>query len=89
MPKKRKVVIQSAFDVEYTCIIEHMVYLSGSPAAGKDILGMDFLAKFGEFFILKNPMLILTVIPGKCVELLSYLDKPFPYFSQVNSVELS
>ena len=34
-------------------------------------------------------MLILTVFPGKCVKLSPYLDKPFPYFSQVNSVELS
>ena len=34
-------------------------------------------------------MLILTVFPGKCVKLLPYLDKLFPYFSQVNSVELS
>ena len=34
-------------------------------------------------------MLILTVFPGKFVKLSPYLDKPFPYFSQVNSVELS
>ena len=34
-------------------------------------------------------MLILTVFPGKCVKLSPYLDKPFPYFLQVNSVELS
>ena len=54
-----------------------------------NILGMDFLAKFGELNNLRNPMLILTVFPGKCVKLSPYLDKPFPYFSQVNSVELS
>ena len=34
-------------------------------------------------------MLILTVFPGKCVKLSPYLDIPFPYSSQVNSVELS
>ena len=34
-------------------------------------------------------MLNLTVFPGKCVKLSPYLDKSFPYFSQVNSVELS
>ena len=34
-------------------------------------------------------MLMLTVFPSKCVKLSPYLDKPFPYFSQVNSVELS
>ena len=89
MPMKGKVVIQSAFDVEYSCVIEHTVYVSDSPEARMNILGMDFLAKFGEFINLRNPMLILTVFPGKCVKLSPYLDKPFPYFSQVNSVELS
>ena len=34
-------------------------------------------------------MLFLTVFRGKCVKLSPYLDKPFPYYSQVNSVELS
>ena len=33
-------------------------------------------------------MLFLTVFPGKCVKLSPNLDKPFPYYSQVNSVEL-
>ena len=33
-------------------------------------------------------MLILTVFRDKCVKLSPYLDQPFPYFSQVNSVEL-
>ena len=89
MPMKEKVVIQSAFDVEYSCVIEHTVYVSDSPEARMNILGMDFLAKFAEFINLRNPMLILTVFPGKCVKLSPYLDKPFPYFSQVNSVELS
>ena len=54
-----------------------------------NIFGQDFLAKIGEFFNLSNPMLISTVFPGKCVKLSPCLDKPFPYFSQVNSVELS
>ena len=89
MPMKVKVVIQSAFDVEYICVIEHMVYVSDCPEARMNILGMDFLAKFGEFFILRNSMRTVTVFPGKCVKLSPYLYKPFPYYSQVNSVELS
>ena len=52
-----------------------MVYVSESPEARMNIFGMDFLAKFGEFINLRNPMLILT-------------HTPFPYNSQVNSVEL-
>ena len=88
MPMKRKVLIQSAFDVEYTCVIEHMVYVSESPEARMNVLGMDILAKFGEFNSLKTPMLILTVFPGKCVRQSPYLDKPFSYYSQVNSVGL-
>ena len=86
---KGKVVIQSAFDVEYSCVIEHTVYVSHSPEARMNILGMNFLAKFRKFNILRNPMLILTVFPGKCVKLSPYLAKLFPYVSQVNSVELS
>ena len=89
MPIKGKVVIPSAFHVEHSCMIEHTVYVSDSPEARMNFLGMDFLAKFSEFINLRNPMLILTVFPGKCVKLSFYLDKPFPYFSQVNSVELS
>ena len=89
MPMKGKVVSQSAFDVEYSCVIEHTVYVSDSPEARMNILGMEFLAKLGAFINLRNPMLILTVFPGKCVKLSPYLDKPFPYFSQVNCVELS
>ena len=34
-------------------------------------------------------MLIFTIFPGKCVKLSPNLEKPFPYFSQVISVELS
>ena len=86
MSIKRKVIIQSAFDVEYTCVIERMVFVSESSEARMNIFGL--LAKFGKFNILRNPLLFLTVFPGKCVELLRYLDKPVPYFSQDNSVEL-
>ena len=89
MPMKGKDVIQSAFDVEYFCVIEHTVYVADSPEARMNILRMDFLAKFGEFINLRKPMLILTVFPGKWVKLSPYLDKIFPYFSKVNSVELS
>ena len=81
MPMKMKVVIQSAFDVEYTCVFEHMVYVSESPEARMNVLGMDILAKFGEFNSLKTPMLILTVFPVKCVRQSPYLDKPFSYYS--------
>ena len=72
MPMKWKVVIQSAFDLEYSCVIEHTVYVSDSPEARMDNLGTDFLAKFGEFFILRNPKLILNVFFGKCVKLSPY-----------------
>ena len=89
MPMEGKVVIQSAFDVEYSCVIEHTVYVSDSHEARMNILEINFLAKFGEFVSLRNPILILTVFPGKCVKLSPYLDKFFPSFSQVNSVELS
>ena len=89
MPMKGKVVIQSAFDVEFSCVIEHTVFVSDSPEAQMNILGTEFSAKFGEFIKLRNPMLILTVFPGKCVKLSPYLDKLFPYFLQSNSVELS
>ena len=89
MPMKGKVVIQSAFDVEFFCVIEHTVLVSDSPEARMNILGMEFLANFGEFINLRNPMLNLTVFPCKCVELSPYFDKHFPYFSQADSVELS
>ena len=74
MPMKGKVVIQSSFDVKYSCVIEHTVYVSDSPEARMNILGMDSLAEFGESINLRNPMLILTVFPGKCVKLSPYLD---------------
>ena len=80
MPMKGKVVIMSAFDVEYTCAIEHMVFVSDSPEAGMYTLGMSFLAKFGELINLGYPMLILTVFPGKFVKLSPYLDKLFSIF---------
>ena len=84
-----KLVIQVAFDVEYTCVFEHMVYVSNSPNARIDILGIDFLARFGKFINLRNQKVILTVFLGKCTKLTPYLDKTFPYRSQVNSEELS
>ena len=74
MPMKGKVVIQSAFDVECSCVIEHTFYVSDSTEARMNILGRDFLAKFSEFVNLRNPMLILMVFPGKCVKLSPYLD---------------
>ena len=89
MPMKGKAVIQAAFEVGFTCVIENKVYVSELPEARMKVLGMDFLAKFGEFFNLRNPMLISTVFPGKCVELAPHLDQIFLFFSQVNSVELS
>ena len=64
MPMEGKVVIQSAFDVEYSCVMELIVHVSDSPEARMNILGMDFLAKIGEFINLRNPMLILTVVPA-------------------------
>ena len=42
IPMKGKVVIQSLFDVEYTCVIEHMVYVFDSPEARMNIHGKDF-----------------------------------------------
>ena len=65
MPMKRKVLIQFAFDVEYFSVIEHTVYVSDSPEARMNNLGMDFLTKFGETINLRNPVLTLTVFPGK------------------------
>ena len=47
MPMKGKVVIQSAFEIEYICVIEYKVYVSDSPEAPMKILGMDFLAENG------------------------------------------
>ena len=51
MPMMRKVVIQSALDVEFSCVIEHTVYVSDSPEARMNILGMDFLARFVNLLI--------------------------------------
>ena len=89
MPMNGKVLIHSAFDVEFFCVIEHTVFVSDSAEARMNILGVDFLSKFSEFTNLRNPMQISTVFPDKCVKLSPFLHKPFPYFSQVNSVELS
>ena len=55
LPMKRKVVIQSAFDLEYTCVVEHVVYVSDSPEARVNILGMEFLEKLGGFFYFWEP----------------------------------
>ena len=44
MRMKGKVVIQSAFDVEYSCVIEHAVHVSDSPEARMNILGTDFFS---------------------------------------------
>ena len=69
-------------------MIERTVYASDLPEARMNIPGMDFLAKFGEPNNLRKPMLLSTVFPDKCVELSPSLEKLFPCFSQVNSVEL-
>ena len=42
MPMKTEVVIQSAFDVESTCVMDHMVYFSDSPEARTSFPGMTF-----------------------------------------------
>ena len=39
---KGKAVIQSAFDVEYTCVIEHMADVFAPPEAPMNIFRMDF-----------------------------------------------
>ena len=67
-----KVVFQSLFDAEHTCVFEHMVYVSDSPEARMNILGLDSLAKFGKIINLRNPMIILTVFRRKSVELSPY-----------------
>ena len=33
MPMKARIMIQSAFQVEYTCVIEHMVHVFEQPEA--------------------------------------------------------
>ena len=87
-PMKEKVLIQSGFDTEFSCVIEHTVSVSDSPEARMNI-EKDFFCSFGEIIILRNAMLISTVFPGKCVNWSPYLDKPFPYVSKLNFVELS
>ena len=66
--------------------IEHMVYVSESDEARMNILRMYFSAKFGEIVHKRNPMLILSVFPGKCVKLSPYLDKPFSYLPKVSKL---
>ena len=46
LPMKGKAVIQSTFDDDFSCLIEHTVFVSDSPEARMNFLGMDFLAKF-------------------------------------------
>ena len=78
MPLKGKVLIQSRFDEEYICVIEHMVYVFDSPKAQMNNLGRNFLAKFDNFFNLRNPMLIVTaVFADKCVKISRYSDNLF------------
>ena len=66
-----------------------MVDVSNSAKARMNIFGMDFSSKFSELITLRNPMLFLTVFPGKSFKLSPYLNKAFPNFSQANSVKLS
>ena len=82
VPVKKIVVIQSAFDVQDICVFEHMVYVSDSREALMNFLRWDFLAKLGEFINLRNPMLNLTVFPGKCVEQSYCLHEHFPQYSR-------
>ena len=65
LPMKVKVVIQYAFDLEYFYVVENTVYVFDSPEAQMNVLGRDFLVKFGDFNNLRNPMLILTVLSDK------------------------
>ena len=65
---KRKVVIQSAYDVEYICLFELKVFASDSPEERMNILGLELLAKVGEFMSLRNFLLILKVFEGRCVK---------------------
>ena len=51
MPKKCKAVIQSAFDVEYSCVIENTFYVFDPPEARMNLLGMNFMAKLMDFLI--------------------------------------
>ena len=88
MPMQGKVLVQSASDVLYTRVIL-IGYDSDFTETRGDILGMDFLAKFGEFTTLRNPMLIWTVFSGKGVKLPPYLAKLCAYQAQVNSIDLS
>ena len=63
MPMKRKVVIQSAFDVENSCVIEHIVFVSDSPEARLNFLGKEFLAEFGAVINVRNPNANFNCLP--------------------------
>ena len=54
-PMKRKIVIQSAFDLENTGNIEHMVYASDFPEAPMNFHGMEFLTQSGELHYSEKP----------------------------------
>ena len=42
MPKKRKNVIQPAFDLEYSSVIEHTIYVTDSPQARRVVTRFDY-----------------------------------------------
>ena len=54
MPMKRKVVIQYAFDVEYTCVIERLVHFSDSPEVRMKNRGKDFWQNLMKEFFLET-----------------------------------
>ena len=89
MPVKGKVAIQSAFEVENSCAFQHRVDVSDSPMAQMRFLGMVFSAKLRELFDMRNTMVILTVFLGKCVVIMPFLDKPYSFYSEIISLELS
>ena len=69
-PMKEKTVVQSSFDLEYTFVIGHMVYISDSLPARMKSPARDFLQKVVEIIVPRNSVLILTVFPSKCVKVL-------------------
>ena len=89
IPTKRKIVIQFASDVEYTCVVKNMIYVSDYLETRLKILRTDFAARLGVFIIPGNLILNLQVVPSICAEKSPYLEKHyFPYFSQGNTIEL-
>ena len=47
--------MHSLFDVEYTCVVERMVYVSDSTEARMNFTGINSSAKIGQFFFWENP----------------------------------